>query len=140
MSKRGLDVAEKLHVAEGLGRGRPSIALRLLIALAAALIVGCFTASGAQADCTPFTPDYPLVSKTCKATTIHTANRPFDIPIDSIMIHDTEGSWQSAIDVFTGQTVSAAHYLVSGQVDATDPEVTQARPQSRHARSRSRSR
>ncbi len=101
-------------MAEKLEHGRSSIALRVLIALAAALTVGCFTASGARADCTPFTPDYTLVSKTCKATTVHAADRPLDIPIDSIMIHDTEGSWQSAIDVFTGPTVSAAHYLVSG--------------------------
>ena len=136
MSMRGLDVAEKLE------RGRPWRALRLLIALTAALLVGGFTAAGARADhasvskhiqaralgsadCPQGYTDYPLVSKCFTATTIHQADRPFDIPIDSIMIHDTEGSWQSAVDVFTGPTVSAAHYLVSGQVNSSDPEVTQ---------------
>ncbi len=110
MSMTGLDVAKKLE------RGRSWIALRFSIALAAVLMVGCFTASGARAD-------YPLVSKFIPATTVHPADRPFDIPIDSIMIHDTEGSWQSAVDVFTGPTVSAATYLVSSQ--SGDPEVTQ---------------
>ena len=115
MSMRGLDVAEKLE------RGRSWTALRLSIALAMALIVGCFTAAGARADhpsvskhiqaravdsadCPQDYHDYPLVSKCFTATTIHQADRPFDIPIDSIMIHDTEGSWQSAVDVFTGPT------------------------------------
>jgi hypothetical protein len=105
-----------LDVTERLGRRRSSNALRLSIALAAAVIVLCITASGARAD-------YPFISKYIQATTVHAADRPHDIPIDSIMIHDTEGSWQSAVDVFTGPTVSAAHYLVSSQVG--DPEVTQ---------------
>jgi hypothetical protein len=139
MSMRGLDVAEKLE------HGRSWTALRLSIALALALIVGGFAAAGARADhplvskhiqaravdsadCPQDYHDYPLVSKCFTATTIHHADRPFDIPIDSIMIHDTEGSWQSAVDVFTGPTVSAAHYLVSGQVDSSDPEVTQFAP------------
>src|SRR5437763_10737157 len=112
MSIRGLGVAEQL------GARRLRITLRLSIALAAVLIVAGFTASGAWAD-------YPLVDKYFQATTVHAADRPFDIPIDSMMIHDTEGSWQSAVDVFTGPTVSAAQYLVSGQVNSSDPEVTQ---------------
>ncbi len=108
MSMGGLDVTEEL------GWQRSSIALRLSIALAAMLIAVCFTPSGARAD-------YPLVSKYIQATTVYPANRPGDIPIDSIMIHDTEGSWQSAIDVFTAPAgTSAASYLVSGQVDSSD--------------------
>jgi hypothetical protein len=91
--------------------------LRLSIALAAVLSVVCFTASRARAD-------YPLVSKYIQATTVHPANRPVDIPIDSIMIHDTEGSWQASVDVFTAPGgVSAATYIVSSQV--SDPAVTQ---------------
>jgi N-acetylmuramoyl-L-alanine amidase len=110
---RGLDVTEEL------GRRQSSIALRSSIALVAVLIVVCFTATGARAD-------YPLVSKYIQATTVYPANRPDDIPIDSIMIHDTEGSWQSSVDVFTAPGgTSAASYLVSGQVDSSDPEVTQ---------------
>ncbi|MGN6167512.1 MAG: N-acetylmuramoyl-L-alanine amidase [Solirubrobacteraceae bacterium] len=130
-------------VAEDPGRRRSWIALRLSIALATALIVAWFTAAGAradyprvskhipattvhQADCPQGYHDYPFVSKCFKATTIHPADRPHDIPIDSIMIHDTEGSWQSAVNIFTGPTVSAATYLVSSQVD--DPAVTQFAP------------
>lgn len=112
MSMQGLDMAEELR------RRRSRLALRFSMALAAVLIAACFTASRARAD-------YPLVDRFIPATTVHAADRPFDIPIDSIMIHDTEGSWQSAVDVFTGPTVSAAQYLVSGQVDSSDPEVTQ---------------
>jgi hypothetical protein len=108
---------EGLDVAEEVPRWRLRIALRLSLALAAALLFVSFTAPGARAD-------YPLVSKFIPATTVHAANRPFDIPIDSVMIHDTEGSWQSAVDIFTAPGgVSAATYLVSSQVG--DPEVTQ---------------
>jgi hypothetical protein len=104
--------------AEGLKRRRLWLALRSSIALpVVAMFVG-FTASGARAD-------YPKVDKFIPATTVHAADRPFDIPIDSIMIHDTEGSWQSAVDVFTGPTVSAAHYLLDGELDSSVPEVTQ---------------
>ena len=130
-------------VAEDRGRRRSWIVLRLLVALTAALIIACFTGSGARADyrsvskpiqattvdpadCPQGYQDYPFVSKCFRATTIHPADRPFDIPIDSIMIHDTEGSWQSAVDIFTGPTVSAATYLVSSQVG--DPAVTQFAP------------
>ncbi len=108
----GADVADE-------PRRRLWIALRLSMALAAVLIVVCFTASGARAD-------YPLVAKFIPATNPQKANRPFDIPIDSVMIHDTEGSWQSAVDVFTApNAISAVQYLVSGQVDSSDPTVTQ---------------
>ena len=85
-------------MTEELGRRQSSIALRSSIALVAVLIVVCFTATGARAD-------YPLVSKYIQATTVYPANRPDDIPIDSIMIHDTEGSWQSSVDVFTAPGV-----------------------------------
>jgi hypothetical protein len=106
-------------MAEELGRRRLPIALRLSIALAAVLIVACFTASGARAD-------YPLVSKYIPGTGAFQADRPFDLPIDSIMIHDTEGSYQSAVDVFTDPKATVGvQYLVSGQVNASDPEVTQ---------------
>jgi len=108
-----------VDVSEELGRRRSWIALRLSIVLAAVVIVVGFTARGARAD-------YPLVSKYIQATTVHQANRPVDIPIDSIMIHDTEGSWQASVDVFTTPGgVSAASYMVSGQVDSSDPAVTQ---------------
>jgi hypothetical protein len=107
-----------LNLADRLGR-RAWITLRLAGALVAVMIVVFFTASAARAD-------YPLVAKYIPATRVYPADRPFDIPIDSIMIHDTEGSWQSAVDVFTDpNAISAAGYLVSGQVDSSDPSVTQ---------------
>jgi N-acetylmuramoyl-L-alanine amidase len=109
----------ELNVTEELGWRRSWLVRQSLIVLAAVSIVVCFCASGARAD-------YPLVSKYVQATTVHPANRPVDIPIDSVMIHDTEGSWQASVDVFTAPGgVSAASYLVSGQVDSSDPEVTQ---------------
>jgi hypothetical protein len=99
--------------------GRSWTVLRRFVALAAALIVASLTASSARAD-------YPFVSKYIPATTVHAADRPQDIPIDSMMIHDTEGSWQSTVDVFTAPgVVSAASYLVTGQVNSSDPVVTQ---------------
>jgi hypothetical protein len=42
------------------------------------------------------------------------------------MIHDTEGSYQSAVDVFTDpKATTGVQYLVSGQVNSSDPQVTQ---------------
>jgi hypothetical protein len=114
-------IFSRADVAEDPGPRRLRIVMRLSIALAVALAVALtvasFTASGARAD-------YPLVSKYIQATTVHAADRPHDLPIDSIMIHDTETSWQSAVDIFTAPGgVSAASYLVSSQ--PSDPAVTQ---------------
>ncbi len=84
--------------------------------------VACVAASAASAD-------YPRVDKQIRATTVYPANRPNDIPIDSIMIHDTETSYHGTVLAFTGPTsVSAAHYLVDGQTGSTDPAVTQFAP------------
>src|SRR5690242_2879272 len=81
------------------------------------LAVAGFTASGAGAD-------YPRVSKRIPARTVFSANRPHDFPIDSIMIHDTEGRYLPTVEAFTGPTATAAvQYVVSGQ--AGDPAVTQ---------------
>ena len=84
--------------------------------------VACVGASAASAD-------YPKVDKQIRATTVYPANRPDDIPIDSVMIHDTETSYQGTVLAFTGPTsVSAAHYLVNGQTGSTDPAITQFAP------------
>jgi N-acetyl-anhydromuramyl-L-alanine amidase AmpD len=108
-----------LSVAEGPGRRRLWIGLRLSMALAAVLIVVCFTASGARAQ-------YPKVSVFIPSPNFQTANRPFDIPIDSVIIHDTEASYQDTVTIFKDtMTGSATQYLVSGQVDSLDPAVTQ---------------
>ena len=89
-------------MAEELGRRRSRIALRVSITLAVALIVAGLTASGARAD-------YPFVDQYFQATTVHAADRPHDIPIDSIMIHDTEGgSVEKAVHTFTGPTYTAS--------------------------------
>jgi N-acetyl-anhydromuramyl-L-alanine amidase AmpD len=48
-----------------------------------------------------------------------TANRPHDYPVDMIIIHDTEGSYGSAIQEFQNPAAQAsAHYVVSdlGQI------------------------
>jgi hypothetical protein len=83
------------------------------------LIVACLTASGARAD-------YPQVTTFVPATTVYKADRPNDIPIDSIMIHDTETSYQGTISAFTVPTAtSAVQYVVSGQSGSSDPPVTQ---------------
>src|SRR5437764_166585 len=83
------------------------------------VIVACFTASAARAD-------YPQVTTFVPATTVYKADRPNDIPIDSIMIHDTETSYQGTISAFTGPTAtSAVQYVVSGQSGSSDPPVTQ---------------
>ncbi len=108
-----------LSVAEEPRPRRLWVALRSSMALVPVLIVACFTASGARAD-------YPFVSKFIPATTFQTANRPFDIPIDSVIIHDTEESYQGTVDTFTApDAISAVQYLVSGQFGSSDPAVTQ---------------
>ena len=86
------------------------------------LIVAGFTASGARAD-------YPHVSKhtPAKPNTYYSADRPFgEIPIDSIMIHDTESSYEGTVDAFTNPKATASvQYVVSGQNNSSDPAVTQ---------------
>jgi len=102
-------------------RARPlRIALRLSIALAGALIVVCFTAVGAQAQY-PYAVFIPAPPQNYQA-----ANRPVDIPIDSAIVHDTESSYEATVDKFTDpMSGTAVQYLVSGQVDAGNPAVTQ---------------
>jgi hypothetical protein len=87
--------------------------------LVTVLIVACFTASAAEAD-------YPHVSRFNPATTVYTANRPHDYPIDSIMIHDTEETYRGTVLAFTRAGATAAvQYAVSGQNNSSDPAVTQ---------------
>ena len=88
-------------------------------------IVGGFAASGAAAD-------YPKVSKFIPANPpgVIPMNRPHgkDI-IDSIEIHDTEGAYAGTVFAFTNpQSASSTGYVVSGEVNASDPAVTQFVP------------
>jgi N-acetyl-anhydromuramyl-L-alanine amidase AmpD len=96
--------------------------LRLSMAVTTALIVGCLTASGARAQ-------YPKVSAFDPAPpeNYQAANRPFDgIPIDSIIVHDTESTYDSTKKEFLDpMTQTAVQYVVSGQVGSPDPAVTQ---------------
>src|SRR5947209_10590048 len=109
MSIRGLGMAVNLW-------GR-----RLWIALVV-LITACLMAPGARAD-------YPHVSAFNPATTVFLADRPHDFPIDSIMIHDTEETYQGTVIAFTkAGAVSAVQYAVSGQHNSSDPAVTQFAP------------
>jgi hypothetical protein len=94
---------------------------RCLIAVAV-LVVGGMTASGAAAD-------YPGVSKFIPANPrgVIPLNRPHgkDI-IDSIEIHDTEGAYAGTVFAFTNpDSASSTGYVVSGEVNASDPAVTQ---------------
>ncbi len=76
--------------------------------------------------------DYPHVSKQVPANpnTYYQASRPFGgIPIDSIMIHDTETSYAGTIEAFTNpMATSSVQYLVSGQYASSDPAITQFIP------------
>lgn len=91
---------------------------RWWVALAVLLGAG-FTATAARAD-------YPRVNKRIPARTVFSANRPFDLPIDSVMIHDTEATYAGTVDAFTNPKATAAvQYVVSGQDGASDPAVTQ---------------
>src|SRR5689334_19720627 len=90
--------------------------------LLAVIIAAGFTASSAAAD-------YPHVARFAPATTVYPANRPHDLPIDSIMIHDTEETYQGTIVAFTqAGATSAVQYAVTGENDSSDPAVTQFAP------------
>jgi hypothetical protein len=105
----------------GLGMDASIERLRWRMALMAFIVV-CFTASGAAAD-------YPRVSKHVPANpnTYVSQNRPHDGDfIDSIMIHDTETSYEGTVFAFTNPKATASvQYVVSGQNNSSDPGVTQ---------------
>jgi hypothetical protein len=104
--------ARRFRAAVNLGRWRSLIAL---IVFGAA----CVTASAARAD-------YPRVSRHIPARTVYPADRPHDLPIDSIMIHDTEETYSGTVEAFTKEgATSAVQYVVSGHHNSSDPAVTQ---------------
>jgi hypothetical protein len=106
MSARGLGIDANL------ARWRWPIASMVFIAV-------CFTASGARAD-------YPGVSKQIPARTFFVADRPHDLPIDSIMIHDTEETYEGTVFAFTNPNATAAvQYVLSGENNSSAPAVTQ---------------
>ena len=61
------------------------------------------------------TVDYPPATWVPAAATNYTvANRPYDYPIDMIVIHDIEGSYASAIKTFQDPNRhGSAHYVIS---------------------------
>ena len=67
------------------------------------------------------TPDYPLATWVPASSANYTpADRPHDYPVDMIIIHDTEGSFQTAVSIFQDPSYQAsAHYVVgnAGQID-----------------------
>jgi hypothetical protein len=102
----------------GLGMDGKLVRRRWPIALMVFIVV-CFTASGAAAD-------YPRVAKRFTATTVYSANRPSDLFIDSLMIHDTEETYEGTVFAFTNPKATAAvQYAVSGENESSDPGVTQ---------------
>ena len=92
---------------------------RWWVALMVLVVVG-LCAAGARAD-------YPRVSKRYTATTFFPANRPFEgLFIDSVMIHDTEETYDGTVFAFTNPKATAAvQYAVSGENNSSDPAVTQ---------------
>ena len=94
---------------------------RWRIALCVASIA-CFSAADAVAD-------YPHVSKFIPANpnAYTVANRPFGEDfIDSISVHDTEGTYAASVFAFTYPGARAAtNYMVTGEKNSSDPAVTQ---------------
>jgi N-acetyl-anhydromuramyl-L-alanine amidase AmpD len=76
--------------------------------------------SAAAASVIVASTDYPRAVWVPASTSNYTvANRPRDYPVDMIVIHDIEGSYASAINIFQDPTRhGSAHYIVSyhGQV------------------------
>jgi hypothetical protein len=91
------------------------------IALCAAGLA-CFGAANAAAN-------YPHVSKFIPANpnAYTVSNRPFGEDfIDSISIHDTEGTYAASVFAFTYPGARAAtNYMVTGEKNSSDPAVTQ---------------
>src|SRR5205814_5256746 len=84
--------------------------------------VACFSAANAAAN-------YPHVSKFIPANpnAYTVANRPFGEDfIDSISVHDTEGTYAASVFAFTYPGARAApNYMVTGEKHSSDPAVTQ---------------
>ncbi len=78
------------------------------------------TAAPAGAATTSTTPDYPAATWVPASPANYTvADRPHDYPVQMIIIHDTEGSYGAAIQLFQDPaTQASAHYVVSdaGQI------------------------
>jgi N-acetylmuramoyl-L-alanine amidase len=86
------------------------LAGKLPIALSAvvAIVTGGTTAMAS-------TPDYPGATWAAASSANYSpADRPHDYPVDMIVIHDTEGSYATAISMFQDPARQAsAHYVVS---------------------------
>ena len=95
---------------------------RLLILCVVPVVAVLGSAAPAAAAAIPrSTPDYPLATWVpADLANYSYGNRPHDHPIDMIVIHDTEGSYASAIAEFQDPTFGAsAHYVVSDLGDIT---------------------
>jgi len=96
--------------------------MRLKVTALVLAAIGCIAGVGASSAWA----DYPRVSAFDPATTVFLANRPNDLPIDSVMIHDTEETYQGTVTAFTRAGATAAvQYAVTGQHNSSDPAVTQ---------------
>jgi N-acetylmuramoyl-L-alanine amidase len=88
--------------------------------LSIALTAGAFVSTGGTTALAA-TPDYPPATWVPASSANYTpANRTHDYPIDMIIIHDTEGSFATAVSIFQNPSRQAsAHYVVSktGQID-----------------------
>jgi hypothetical protein len=90
-------------------------------ASAATLIVLVAAFAGGSRIALAATPDYPGATWVPASTANYTpADRPHDYPVDMIIIHDTEGSFATAVSIFQDPASQvSAHYVVSntGLVD-----------------------
>jgi N-acetyl-anhydromuramyl-L-alanine amidase AmpD len=72
--------------------------------------------------------DYPEISQfvPVPAGSYDVANRPTDLFIKYIVIHDTEGNYPTTFSIFTNPTACCSvHYLIDGQTGASYPPVSQ---------------
>ena len=109
----GPQVAAQVWEALGQGEARTtSSGERLVLAAQPAASLGAAPKAAATAS---GTVDYPGASWAAASPANYTAaNRPHDYPIQMIVIHDTEGSYGSAIQEFQNpSTQASAHYVVS---------------------------
>jgi N-acetyl-anhydromuramyl-L-alanine amidase AmpD len=96
--------------------------IRRLLGLVLLLPLGALASTTEAAAGTPVltSSDYPIASSRAAAASNYTvANRPRDYSVDFIVIHDTEGSYGSAIRAFQNPSRHAsAHYVISyrGQI------------------------
>jgi N-acetylmuramoyl-L-alanine amidase len=98
----------RIRHKKGSDTDRITRTLSIALTAVAAVVTGGTTAMATV-------PDYPPATWVPASSANYSlADRPHDYPIDMIVIHDTEGSFASAVSHFQNPSVQAsAHYVVS---------------------------